>query len=192
MTQHYWHIVATDRDGVPRLGYGDNREVKVGETLTISGTPTVCVRGLHACHRLIDCLDYASGTVICKVTLGGEIATDSDHKVAATKRTVIAMTTAEEGERITREFARWCALRVAHLWDMPAVVREYLETGNEELRAAAGAAAWDAARDAAGAAARAAAWAAAGDAAWAAARAAYNDKFTAMVEAVFAAKEVQA
>ncbi len=38
MTQHYWHIVETDSNGVPRLGHGDNREVKVGETLTVSGT----------------------------------------------------------------------------------------------------------------------------------------------------------
>ena len=182
MKQHYWHIVETDSNGVPRLGHGDNREVKVGETLTVSGTPEVCVHGLHACHRLIDCLGYASGTVICKVTLGGEIATDPrfPDKVAATERTVTAMTTAEEGGRIMREFACWCALQVAHQWDMPGVVREYLETGNEELRAAAwdaaGDAAWDAAGDAAGAAAGGAAWvaawAAAWDAAWAAAWAA--------------------
>ena len=50
---------------------------------------------------------------------------------------------------VLREFARWCALSVAHLWDMPDVVRQYLQTGNEEIRAAAG----DAAGDAAGAAA---------------------------------------
>ena len=50
------------------------------------------------------------------------------------------------------------------------MVLEYLRTGDESLRAAARAAAWDAARaaawDAAGAAAGAAAWAAAGAAAW--------------------------
>jgi hypothetical protein len=77
-------------------------------------------------------------------------------------------------------FARWCALSVAHLWDMPDVVRQFLETGDETLRDAAGAAAAAAARtevryaagDAAWSAARVAATAAAWDAAWSAARAA--------------------
>jgi hypothetical protein len=72
-----------------------------------------------------------------------------------------------------RKLACDYAMMVADLWDMPVLVREYLTTQNEELRAAAWAAARDAARDAAWAAARAAAWAAAGaaarDAAWAAA-----------------------
>jgi hypothetical protein len=82
-------------------------------------------------------------------------------------------------ERLLREFARWCALQVIHLWNAPDVVREYLETGNEELRAAAravaGAAAWDAARDVARAVAGDAAGAAAWDAAWDAARAVARD-----------------
>jgi hypothetical protein len=69
-----------------------------------------------------------------------------------------------------RKLACDYAMMVADLWDMPVLVREYLTTQNEELRAAAGAAARDAAWDAAGDAARAAAGAAAGDAAGAAAR----------------------
>lgn len=32
------------------------------------------------------------------------------------------------------EFARWCALQVTHLCDAPKIVREYLETGSEEIR----------------------------------------------------------
>ena len=50
------------------------------------------------------------------------------------------------------DFARWNALQVLHLWNAPELVQEYLETGNEAIRAAAWAAAraaaWDAARDA--------------------------------------------
>ena len=38
-------------------------------------------------------------------------------------------------------FARQCALDVIHLWDAPDVVRRYLETGDESIRAAARAAA---------------------------------------------------
>ena len=75
-----------------------------------------------------------------------------------------------EATATLRAFARACALDVLHLWEAPAAVKEYLETGNEALRDAAGAAAWDAARAAAGAAARAAARDAAGAAAEAAAR----------------------
>ena len=37
MTEYYWHFVRVDEDGVPRLGYGDGREVKVGETLKVEG-----------------------------------------------------------------------------------------------------------------------------------------------------------
>ncbi len=36
-----------------------------------------------------------------------------------------------------RDFTRWCALQVIHLWDAPPIVREYLETGDESKRAAA-------------------------------------------------------
>jgi hypothetical protein len=71
---------------------------------------------------------------------------------------------------LLKQFARWCALQVIHLWNVPPVVREYLETGNDSLREEAYGAA-------AGAAAGAAYWAADEAAAWAAdeatARAAY-------------------
>ncbi len=85
-------------------------------------------------------------------------------------------------EATLREFARWCALQVAHMWNMSAAVREYLETGNDGLRAAAGVAARDAAA-ATGGAAAAAAWAATeavrddatAASAWAAAAAARDD-----------------
>ena len=38
---------------------------------------------------------------------------------------------------VYREFARRHALRVAHLWNAPPVVVQYLKTGNESIRAAA-------------------------------------------------------
>src|SRR5690606_5250340 len=60
-----------------------------------------------------------------------------------------------------RSFACACARDVLHLWDAPDVVRRYLDTGDETLRAAANAAAW---ADE-GAVARNAAWEAARDAA---------------------------
>ncbi len=170
-----WHIA--ENSGL--LGHGDERLIVVGETLTVDGPIFMCWNGLHACERLLDALAYANGTVICEVALGADAYTEADKSVSSS-RTCIAMTSPEEGERILRNFARWCALDVAHLWDMPEGVRQYLETGDESVRAAAETAAWTAARaaaetaawTAARAAAEAAAEAAARSAAWTAAEAA--------------------
>ena len=150
-----WHIA--ENSGL--LGHGDERLIVVGETLTVAGPIFMCWNGLHACERLIDALAYANGTVICEVILGADAYTEADKSVSSS-RTCIAMTTPEVGERILRNFARWCALDVAHLWDMPKDVRQYLETGDESVRSAAETAAWTAARAAAEAAAEAAARAA--------------------------------
>jgi len=83
-----------------------------------------------------------------------------------------------DDEAVSREVARRYALQVVHRWEPPAVVLEYLNTGNEALREAAWHTAWDAewyvawdavrdtARAAARAAARGSAWYAAWGAAW--------------------------
>ena len=162
-----WHIA--ENSGL--LGHGDERLIVVGETLTVAGPIFMCGHGLHACARLLDALAYANGTVICEVILGADAYTEDDKSVSSS-RTCIAMTTPEVGERILRNFARWCALDVAHLWDMPEDVRQYLETGDESVRSAAETAAWTAARAAAEAAAEAAGEAAIRAAAWTAAEAA--------------------
>ena len=65
-------------------------------------------------------------------------------------------------------WGRWCALQRIDDWDCPDVVREWLETGNEEIRLAAGLAADSAADLAAGPAAMSAASSAADSAAWSA------------------------
>ena len=140
--QYYWHFVQVDEHGTPRLNYGDNREVKVGETLAVHAKPVLCEKGLHASAKLWDALGYASGDklALCRVTLGGTVLHD-DTKSVGNERTVIAMLDSDATEKLLRDFGRWCALQVIHLWDAPDVVRQYLETGDESLRAAAGAAA---------------------------------------------------
>ena len=89
-------------------------------------------------------------------------------------------------EKAIRKLACDFALAVGHLWKMPKIVEQYLTTQDENIRAAAGAAAGDAAGDAARAAAwaaaRAAAWAAAGAAAWAAAGDTQKELFIKMCE----------
>jgi hypothetical protein len=118
-------------------------------------------------------LQYAPGETLCLVECGGQII-EGDDKLVCSERTIIARMDATE---MLRYFARMQALSVIHLYPNGTddVVFDYLMTGDESLRAAAWAAAWDAARAAARDAAWAAARAAARDAAWDAARAAAWD-----------------
>ena len=115
-----------------------------GETLRHDGTLVLCKMGLHASVRLIDALKYAPGPWLHRVECGGEIKHDAD-KLVCVERTSLWRIDATD---MLLKFALQCALDVAHLWEMPAIVKEFLETGNEALRAAAGATAGDAARDA--------------------------------------------
>jgi hypothetical protein len=157
-----WHFSAADR----RLGYGDGRLIEVGVVHEVNITPKCCEAGLHGSIRAIDALEYAAGTVVSCVLISGQIDQQQD-KLCGQRREYLAV--ADVTEEL-RSFARWCALQVIHLWDAPAIVRQYLETGDESIRVAARTAASAAARTAARAAAMNAAWAAAMDATWAAAR----------------------
>ena len=144
----YWHFVRCDGDGTPRLNYGDGRKILVGETLTIEGEPVLCEHGLHASKRAIDALGYCRyDACLCLVELGGTVV-HGDDKSVATARTVVTMLSREQTNTLLAEFARWCALAVAHLWEMPEALRQYLETGDNSLRSAAWHAAEAAARDA--------------------------------------------
>ena len=151
-----WHFCAhTLRDGRPIP--------PDGEWLVHDGDVIPCKSGLHASIRLIDALEYAPGSTLCRVILRGDIQHHGNDKIVGRERQIVWRI---DATAVLREFARKCALDVIHLWEAPDVVRKYLETGDESLRAAASAAA----RAAASAAAWAAAWAAASAAAWAAAR----------------------
>jgi hypothetical protein len=165
-----WHFVSdTLRDGRPVPADG--------EVLVHEGPLKLCASGLHASKNILDALQYAPGSIICRVEVGGEIIHGYD-KLVCSERTILWRAS---GEQVLGQFARMCALDVLHLWDAPDIVVQYLKTGDESIRAAArdaSDAARDAAGDAAGAAARTAAratdldaaWAAARDAAWATAR----------------------
>jgi hypothetical protein len=154
-------------NGVPTLRDGRAMPA-VGEWLEQPGEIEICRNGLHASVRAIDALKYLEwdNAAACLVELDGVVESPGhDDKIVGSRRRVLGWAPCDE---LLRFFARECALSVAGYWEMPAIVRDYLETGDEDKRAAAGAAAWAAA----GAAAGAAAWAAAGAAAWAAAGAA--------------------
>lgn len=147
----YHFVGATLRDGRPIPADG--------EWLEHDGPLEMCASGLHASLHPYDALKYAPGNTLCLVECEGDVE-HQDGKLVCRRRKIIARIDAEP---LLREYARWCALQVVELWDAPEVVRQYLTTGSESLRAAA----WAAARAAAGDAAWAAAWAAARDAAWA-------------------------
>lgn len=165
----YWHWLRDDR----RLQFGSKELVEVGKTLKHDGEVKLCHYGFHASEKAIDALQYAPGSVICCVELGGQIIEGND-KVVAAERTVIWMADATNG---LHEFSCWCAenaLRTAKVEDVRCW--QAIETKHRWLKGEASdaelAAARDAARDAAMDAARAAVWAAAWDAAWDAAWAA--------------------
>jgi hypothetical protein len=153
-----WHFTGKAlRDGRPLPADG--------EWLIHDGPSVImCETGLHAARRVIDALQYAPGSTVCRVSCRRIVDEHKNDKLVCWERRIDWRI--ENSDEVLRSFARKAALSVIHLWDAPAIVKQYLETGDKSIRAAA----WDAARAAAGGAARDAARDAAGGAAWSAAR----------------------
>ena len=161
-----WHFCRGTGD---QMKLRDGRAAVVGEWLTHDGPVVICQSGLHASWRAFDALSFCSygGGSVCLVEIGDIVSEGIDKLVCRRRRIIFAV----PFDDLLRAFARQAALSVLHLWrgEVPAVVRKYLETGNKEIRAAAGAAAGAAATATARAArAAGAAGDAAGAAAWAA------------------------
>ena len=167
-----WWFAASDK-----LPHGDGRKVIIGKTHSLKGKIIICKHALHGSIHPFDALQYATGPYLYQVEQWGDLIKESD-KIGSIYRKYISMNDITYELRL---FARQQALSVIHLWKAPEIVKKYLETGEESIRTAAEAAAWDAAWAgavawaAAGAAAGNAAWAAAREAAWAAARDAAGD-----------------
>jgi len=117
-----------------------------GEWLVHVGPIEPCNAGLHMSERPFQALQYAPGSTICRVELDGELASHGEpiDKWVGRRRRIIGRADATE---MLRRFAADQALTVAHLWDMPTVVRDYLETLDESARVNAETAAEAAARD---------------------------------------------
>lgn len=168
----YHFVGATLRDGRPVPADG--------EWLVHEGEAVMCKSGLHASRHPMDAFQYAPGATLCLVECEDIVDEGNDKLVCLRRRIVKRIDATELLWKASRQFA----LSVIYLWDAPPVVREFLKTGDETKRSAARAAAlaaarsaaedtaWDAAWHAARAAAGDAAWYAARDAAWYAARAA--------------------
>lgn len=159
-----WHFVGDNlRDSSPIP--------KDGEWLKFNGKLILCSQGLHASLDPFDALEYAPGATLCRVQVRGKIIYGT-NKLVATERMIVCRMNATE---LLRYFARMQALSVAHMYDTPEVIIDYLMTGDEGLRGAARVSArgdtWSAARNSAWEAAGATSWEAAGAAALAAAAA---------------------
>ena len=172
-----WHFARADL----RLGHGDEREIRVGETLTVEPPIELCERGLHASVRPLDALKYASESIACRVRLSGQVIAGED-KAVATERTVLVMV---DGRHVFPAFIRYTLVYrkpyLVQLFEQAGLADHARLIGRldmahapygdiKDTMAAAGAAAGASTARAAGAvawdAARAAAWAAAWDAAW--------------------------
>ena len=179
-----WHFLSEDK----RLGYGDGRLVEVGETLECEGELALCDNGMHGSVRLIDALHYASGPIVCRVEIEGDVI-EGDDKLCGRRRTVLWML---DATRILHEFACACAEDALALVEQPdersveaiEAKRKWLngEVTDEEL-ASARAASWAASRSASYAVAYSASWAAS----WAAVRSASRAAAWAARDAALAA-----
>lgn len=144
-----WHFLSDDK----RLGNGDGRLVEVGATLECKGDPILCDNGMHGSVRLIDALRYASGPIVCRVEIEGDVI-EGDDKLCGRRRTVLWML---DATRLLHEFACQSAEDAFALVEqldersveVIAAKRKWLDgkITDEELDAAS-AAAWSAAQDA--------------------------------------------
>ena len=189
MRKLYYHFTSNKlRDGRPIP--------PTNEWLVHEGEVIMCTSGLHASEQPYDALQYAPGHILHRVELDDVIDTQDD-KVVARRRKIVATIDAAE---LLHAFARKQALSVIHLWNCPAITKQYLETGDVSMQYAAWSAARSAAQYAAQNAARSAARAkytygaarSAADAAQSAADAAWSairEQFNAVVEEAFIEQE---
>lgn len=127
----YWHFIRSDGHFTRDLA---NVKAEVGQTLCRDEhDPMPCYYGLHASERALDALNYAPGTMACLVTLGGKIVHDKDDgdKVAAQRRTIVAMA---DVEKELHEFALWCAERALQHISNPDVTKAALDAKRAWLR----------------------------------------------------------
>lgn len=101
-----------------------------GVWLEHEGPIVICESGLHASVRAIDALNYTLGSLVCRVECEGDVQF-ADDKLVCRRRRILWRADATAALRL---FARRQALSVAHLWDIPDAMYQFLETGDEALR----------------------------------------------------------
>jgi hypothetical protein len=145
-----WHFMALDANGRPVMRDG-RHPPPAGEWLHHSGDIVICERGLHASYNALDALSYAPGPYVTRVAVKGDVVAQDDKLVCRSRHIKYGF----DATSVLRAFARQQALSCIGNWlqPVPEVVLKWLNTGDEQDRAAAESAAESAARAAARAAA---------------------------------------
>jgi len=159
-------------DSSGKLPHGDGRAYAIGKKLSVKGELVICKNALHGSLDPFDALRYAPGEILHKVLFEGARKQESD-KLGSRSRTIIA---SHDATDMLREFARDQPLSVVADWDMPPIVRHYVESDNPATENAAWRLAWREALSAAWSAARSARLHEAQSAALNAARADFNER----------------
>lgn len=104
----------------------------IGKWLRHYGEVIPCYRGLHASEHPFDALKYAPGTMLHLVRLGGKLRYHGSpvDKLIGSRRQILKSVDATQ---TCRSYACWCALKVAHMWDMPDLIKDYLTTQDAKL-----------------------------------------------------------
>lgn len=121
VTRLAWHFLHPDNK------LRDGRDAPPGgEWLVHDGPVVPCESGLHASEQAIDALKYAPyehKIVLCRVELRGTVIEHGEpvDKLAASERRILWRLDGDTTDRVLREFARWSASQVLHLWNAPPV-----------------------------------------------------------------------
>ena len=100
-----------------------NKIPPIGTWLIYYGADVIpCKVGLHASEHPFDALKYAPGVLLHRVHLESDLISHGNpiDKHVGRRRLILASI---DSESVLRRFARWCALQVIDLWDVPAIVR---------------------------------------------------------------------
>lgn len=134
-----WHFTASP----DKFAHGGRVIPADGRWLVVRNEVSMCNSGLHFSVNPLDALQYAPGHYVFLIEAAGVVV--GIDKCVARARRIVARADAEE---VLRKFARQCAADVLHLWNAPQIVKDYLASGDEKIRAYARNAARDATRDA--------------------------------------------
>jgi hypothetical protein len=93
----------------------DGQPLKVGKTYTYDGPLEICRSGYHASVDILNCLDYAPGSVLSLVKCDGKIIEGEDKLVCSSRKVIASKDVAIP----LHWFAIWCARSVQHLMKDP-------------------------------------------------------------------------
>jgi hypothetical protein len=80
-----WHF--SNKQGT--LGYGDGRQIVLGETLSVDGIPVKCHYGLHGSKSILDAMGYASGCRLWRVEIWEDIDSEDDKLCGKNRKALI-------------------------------------------------------------------------------------------------------